>query len=202
MRLNRQIFSVLSLGGVVLLGARPAHAAAAPMEDAPHHYLKALLHETQGNLAAAQEELQAAVKLSPKSAYLFRETAEFDFRLGELKKAEQDVEKAIEINPQSVRALILAGQIYWADGEAEKAEEKLRQAVKLSPDDSDAVVNLAGAVTPKNPHEAIRLYNDYLVRHPGSVDMQEHVAQLYQSIGDTDSAKRSWDDSDRRALLS
>ncbi len=181
---------------VVLAGfVSAAHAAPSSVRniDAYQHYLKAVLYDTQGNLVLAQDELTKAIKLSPDNAFLYKTAAELYFRQGSLTEAQTSVDKSIELDPENTRAYILAGQIYWSLGNSAGAEKHFKKAVDLAPDEAEPLMNLAMAVTPKEPRRAIQLYNSYLARHPGEVDIRERVAQLQQSLGDIDDAEKTWE---------
>lgn len=162
-------------------------------QEAYQFYLKALLYESQGNLAFAQEELNKAIALAPASDTLYKTAAELAFRQGRSLDAMAAAEKAIELNPGNYKLYILAGQIYWSAGVSDKAEERLGKAVELAPNEAEPLMNLAMAVTPRDPRRAIGLYNEYLVRHPGEVDIRERVAQLHQSLGEVEKAKETWE---------
>ncbi len=157
-------------------------------------YLKALLLESQGNFAAANSEIEKALTVAPESAFLHRTAAELALRLGQVNRASDEIERAIELDPKDVRALIVAGQIQWALGDSEKAEARLRRALAINPDESEALISLAGTITPKNPKEAIKLYKDFLVRHPNEAEIQERLAQLYQATNDFSNAKKTWEE--------
>lgn len=169
-------------------------AATGQSGNAYQSYLKALLLESQGNFVSAREELEKAIKISPENAFLYRTSAELSLRLGQVERASEEIERAIELNPKDVKGLIIAGQIQWALGNTDKAEERLKRALVLDPDESEALVSLAGALTPKKPSNAIKLYKDYLVRHPNEVEIMERLAQVYQSLGDFKNARKTWEE--------
>lgn len=156
-------------------------------------YLKALLQQSQGNLAAAQQSIEEAIAMSPESGFLYKLDAELAFQLGSLDKAADSVTKALSYDDKNYKLQILAGQIFWAQGKSELAEEKLKKAVSLAPDESEPLVNLAVAMTPKKPEEAIHLYEDFLDRHPDDPEIRERLAQLYQSNNQLDKAKGEWE---------
>lgn len=169
------------------------NAATTGRDSAYHLYLRALIHETQGNLTQAQSDLEKALELAPNSAYLHRAMADLSFRTGQFKKAVEAIERANELDPDDVKGFILAGQIYFSLGESDKAEAKLKKALNLAPDELEALVNLATTVAAKDPQRAINLYTGYLERHPGEVAIRERVAQLYQAQGDAENAKKTWE---------
>lgn len=181
----------------LLCAASVAMAASAPSTGkssvgAYQAYVRALLLEAQGNFLAAREDIQQAIQQAPDVAYLYRTSAELSLRLGQVNQASDEIEKAIALDPSDVKSLILGGQINWALGDSAKAEAKLKRAVQLAPDEAEAIVSLAGTLTPKNPQEAVNLYKSYLQRHPTDVDIWERLAQLYQGTGDTASAEKAW----------
>jgi tetratricopeptide (TPR) repeat protein len=182
------VIVLLGMAGVVQAGPESLRSA-----DAYQHYLKAILYDTQGNLPLAQEELAKAIRLSPDNAFLYKTVAEIAFRQGNLPQAQDAIKKSIELDPSKTRVYILAGQIYWSLGDTAGAEDLFKKAVDLSPDEAEPLMNLAMAVTPKDPKRAIKLYQNYLTRHPGEYDIRERVAQLQQSVGDIDEAEKSWE---------
>ncbi|MCG3205403.1 MAG: Lipopolysaccharide assembly protein B [Elusimicrobia bacterium] len=155
-------------------------------------YLKAMLLESQGNFMAAQEEIENALALAPESAYLHRTAAELSFRLGQATKARDQIERALELDSKDVRSLIISGQVHWTLGDSDKAIERLKKAVSLDPDEAEALISLAGALTPRDPQEAIKLYKSFLERHPNSTEIQERLAQIYQATNELDKAKNTW----------
>jgi len=181
-----------------LLLAAPVHlkvwaATTDREEDASQVYLRALILESQGNLEGAEESLKKAAELAPQSGYIHAAAAEIAFRLGHYPLAAEYIKKALELDPEQSKNFVLAGQIYWAQGDNKSAEEMLHKAVTLSPDDAEPLIYLAMAVTPRDPQQAIKLYEDYLTRHPGETELRDRVAQLYQSVGEMDKAKASWE---------
>lgn len=184
-------FVLLSLISVGVLGALDA-ASSLPSDNPYQHYLRALLLENQGNYDGALAELTIAANQAPQSAYLRQTMAQLQVRQGQSDKAVESIEKALELDPDNSKSLLIAGQIYWIRGESEKAEARLSRAINVNPDDTDALVSLAGTVTPRDPKKAIALYQNFLNRNPGNVEIQEQIAQLYQALGDKENAKKSW----------
>lgn len=179
----------LSMGLSLIHAGQPSHSA-----ESYDHYLRALMLESQGNFVSAMEELDRALELAPDSAYLHRTRAELSLRLGNVQDAANSIEKANDLDPDDIKALILAGQIHWAMGDNTRAEQKLKKAVDLDPDESEAIISLAGTLTAKKPEEAIKLYKEFLTRHPGEIGIMERLAQLYQNIEQSKKAKDVWDD--------
>ncbi len=187
--ITRLVILVPILAAASLIAAAPT----ATPTSAYQHYLKALLLESGGTFEAARDELGKAIEAAPDNAYLYRTEAELSLRLGQVNRAADEIEKANRLDPKDVKALILGGQIQWALGNAEKAEAKLKKAVALAPDESEATVSLAGALTPKEPKEAIKLYKNFLQRHPNDVEIWERLAQIYNGIGEVENAKSAWE---------
>lgn len=189
MKVTRWIFAVLAFAAAMPLAAAPT----AKTNDTYPMYLRALLYESQGNLTAAAQELDRALAIVPDSAYLRRARAEVAFRLGKFDEAAENVERAVALDPRDVKSQVLAGQIFWALGNLDAAEKYLKAAVDMAPDEAEPLVNLAIAITPKDPDRAIKLYSEFLSRHPGDVEIQERLAQLYHNVGDVEKAKQAWE---------
>ncbi len=190
MTVRLRFLIVFILAGVAAPGARADQPG---QESEPYgYYLKAVIEQNQGNLASADSYLEKALALAPESAYLHQAMADLSFRQNQIEKAATHVEKAIALDPDNIKMRILAGQIFWALGNQAQAEKHLKKAVELGPDEAEALVNLALAVTPKDPQRAIKLYKEYLERHPSEVEIQERLAQLYQNSGEVEKAKQIW----------
>ena len=186
-------YGFILIGFIWMAGAPASFAATPQANKAYHHYLKALIYESQGNLLSAKKEVEKALLIEPESAHLHHMDAEISFFLGQLDRAQEAIEKANQIDPKNTKAHILAGQIYWSLGDVDMAEKKLEKAVTLSPDDSEPLVSLAMAVTARDPKKAIQLYKEFIEKHPGEVEIQERLGQLYRSQGDLKNAKKSWE---------
>ena len=130
-------------------------ATTADPGEAYQHYLKAMMHESEGNQPLAQEELDKAIEISPESGYLYRMSAEISFRLGQLDKAVDAVEKAINLDPKNSKLYILAGQIYWARNYSTMAEKRLKRAVELAPDEAEPLIKLTVAGAPIDQDVAV-----------------------------------------------
>ncbi|MFN0117150.1 MAG: tetratricopeptide repeat protein [Elusimicrobiota bacterium] len=178
----------------VFLGfCRLGLAATGQPNDANQYYLKGLLFEAKGNYQEALVEIKRAMELAPASPYLHKTAAELYLKLGDIAKASQQIEEALRLAPEDEKNLTLAGQISWAIGDTSKAIPLLEKAVKLNPDQTGALMSLAGALTPTKPKEAIKLYQDYLSRHPSEIAVRERIAQIYQGIGDEVNSKKAWE---------
>ncbi len=189
--MQKQIF--IFFGAILFMAGTSRAATSERAGDSYQLYLRALVYAAQGNLDLSQEFLKKAAELTPDNAFLMAAAAENAFRLGQYAEASKFIKKSLELDPEKSRNFVLAGQIYWAQGDTKGAEEMLKKAVDLSPDEAEPLIYLAMAVAPKDPHRAIKLYEGYLNKHPGEVELRDRVAQLYQSLGEIEKAKASWD---------
>ncbi|MBV9079998.1 MAG: tetratricopeptide repeat protein, partial [Elusimicrobia bacterium] len=188
----KKLFPIAAVAFALAFAAPSRAAQPGQATNAYHSYLRALLLESQGNFVAAREEIKKALEQAPDSAYLYHTAAELSLRQGQVNQAADEIEKANDLDPTDVKSLILAGQINWALGNTEKAEAKLKRAVALAPDEAEAIVSLAGTLTPRDPQQAIKIYQDFLQRHPRDTEIWERLAQLYQATGDNAKAMESW----------
>ena len=120
-----------------------------------------------GNLQAAQERYQEAVRLAPREALYWRLLAEFSVRhavnVGEI--ALPAAQQVLALQPGEAAALDLMGEVYLAQGSDLLAEDYFQQAVEAQPEYAPAWMHL-GAV--------------YLVRGQGDLarEMLQRASQL------------------------
>ena len=88
---------------------------------------------TANRLAEAREHYERAVKASPESAFLHRDLAGVERRLGNADRARTLVDRALALDPQDARSHALRGELLEAAGESEAALASYRRALDLDP---------------------------------------------------------------------
>ncbi len=88
---------------------------------------------TGNRLDEARDHYGRAVKASPDSAFLHRDLADVERRLGNGERARVLLDRAISLDPQDARAYALRGELDEAAGEPEAALRDYRRALELDP---------------------------------------------------------------------
>ena len=108
------------------------------------HITMGQIRRIQGQVQAAEQELQAALALEPMNAQAYR-------ALGSLREfskmndaAEANYKKAVEIRPADASGHIELGSFYFRQGKLADAERSQRNAIQLAPDSYLAHSNLGG----------------------------------------------------------
>jgi len=87
-----------------------------------------------GRLAEAEQAYADAIRLSPDSAFLYRELAEVERRAGRPAAALQDLRKAVALAPSDGRAYGELGALLDQQGDLDGAAQAYRQAYAIAPD--------------------------------------------------------------------
>jgi tetratricopeptide (TPR) repeat protein len=95
-----------------------------------------------GELPAALEQFQAAVKAEPKYDKAWYELGFVYLAMKQLDEAQRAFEQVVKLNPDDYQAQGNLGNIYIQKGELTQAETHLRAALRLNPDDKVAQGNL------------------------------------------------------------
>lgn len=112
-------------------------------EQAPLWYARALWQEREGNLQAALEADEQALKRMPRHEDALLLKAQLLFKLGEHKQALRHLKKLVRKYPDSRRARITYVRMLLASGEVKQAEKQLRIMAERNPDDLDLKFSLA-----------------------------------------------------------
>ena len=136
-------------------------------------------------LPVAEQILRPYLKRRPTSIAAIRMMAELAARIGRLQDAENLLRRALELSPdfQAARAN-LATVLY----RQHRSVEALAMLNELSERGqiADAHQNLRAAALGRlgGYHEAIAIYRDVLVRHPGQPKLWMSLAHLLKTVGD------------------
>src|SRR6188768_1411243 len=114
------VFVVLLAASSGVASAQQAQPATDSRAQAYFEFLLARRLESQGDTAGAQEALNRALSLDPKSAELNAELAGFYARQNKADEAVAADEKALTFDPSNVEAHRMLGLVFaaWADGGA------------------------------------------------------------------------------------
>jgi len=115
-------------------------ALANPFYQTPYYVLYNLgqIYEKRGDLPAALEKYQQAIRIQPAYAPAYLQIGMLDEKLGNLPSAMQNYEKALQYNPSMAEALLHIGLLSYREGEFEKAYDSLARVVRMNPDSDSA----------------------------------------------------------------
>ncbi|HMF00786.1 MAG TPA: protein kinase [Terriglobia bacterium] len=108
------------------------------------HITMGQVRRIQGQVEAAEQELQAALALEPTNAHAYRALGSLREFLKMNDAAEANYKKAVEIRPGDASGHIELGSFYFRQGKLADAERSQRNAIQLAPDSYLAHNNLGG----------------------------------------------------------
>ena len=111
-------------------------ALANPFYQTPYYalYNLARLNEKRGDLQAALQNYQQAVRIRPAYAPAYLRIGIIQEQQGHQADAMESYERALQYNPNLVEALLHIGILHYEAGEDDEAREAFAQVARLSPD--------------------------------------------------------------------
>lgn len=110
------------------------NAAALQPEAFPWRYYLAALHTADGDLQAAQADLERALELAPKDLATLVRLGRARLDLGDVAGAETAFASALEVDPDSAAAHHGLGRVRLAQDRVEEAIAELERALELQPE--------------------------------------------------------------------
>ena len=189
-----------------LLDARTGHTAAAHRElldvanrsttsaELRVRALRALAHlDESSQPAAAQEELLAALKLSPETPDDVLMGAELAERAGDPTDAETAYRRALKLMPDDLDAISGLAHVLEQQGKLGDADAAISAALKTHPDDPRVVAQAASIYAAEGKQaQAIPLLEQLRASNPkiaADPDATQLLAQLYYVNGDNSKAE-------------
>ncbi|WP_395375543.1 tetratricopeptide repeat protein [Marinicella sp. W31] len=106
-------------------------------------YARAMLAESQDDLASMEKDLMHILKLSPDNANAMNALGySWANRSLRLQEAKQYIEKAYELDPKNAPIIDSMGWVYYRLGDLDKAEKYLRMAIELGPADAEIYLHI------------------------------------------------------------
>jgi tetratricopeptide (TPR) repeat protein len=175
--------------------------AAAELEQLVHevpqsfdvHELLGMVYSAQAKDQEADEHLESAVRLNPKSAAAHTNLATNLVRLHRLGPAEFQFKKALALDPASYDTNHNLGEFYLADGKISDAIPFLAKARRLKPDAYDNSYDLALAYlqTGRNP-QAETLVKD-LIAKKNTAELHNLLGEIEERSGNFVAAEREYE---------
>jgi len=168
---------------VVLAAARIASGQSALEISIQQHFTAAREAEKRGDLATAEREYQAVLKLSPDLAevssnlglvyYLQRKDAE----------AIKVFQEALKRKPALVSANLFLGMSYTRTNQYDKAIEPLKKAISLNPGEPRAYLNLALSYSELGQdREAMKVLQSAADRWPEDIEVLHNLGIVYTRL--------------------
>jgi len=168
---------------VVLAAARIASGQSALEISIQQHFTAAREAEKRGDLATAEREYQAVLKLSPDLAevssnlglvyYLQRKDAE----------AIKVFQEALKRKPALVSANLFLGMSYTRTNQYDKAIEPLKKAISLNPGEPRAYLNLALSYSELGQdREAMKVLQSAADRWPEDIEVLHNLGIAYTRL--------------------
>jgi tetratricopeptide (TPR) repeat protein len=149
----------------------------APKDPRPHLAAGSLL-ERQGDLSAAESEVQKARELQPDSTEALTALAEIYLRAQRWAEAEASLRELLKANPANTGARFQLGRLLLQQGRKQDGVAELETVVRESPDPAAERALAAFYLDAKQYEPAAAHYRHLLGREPGN-------AQLHHALGIT-----------------
>ncbi len=171
-----------------------AREALARAPDAPAtHALLARVARLRGRPAEALANARRAVALDPSSDEAMSELASAYAAAGDDVHAEQAHLRAVRAQPGAWSVYNRLGLFYLNAGRTTEATARFRDALRLAPDNSEALLNLGGALWTQGDADAARpLFERSAAIRPGAMALS-NIGLLDYSAGHFDAAARAFE---------
>jgi Tfp pilus assembly protein PilF len=133
----------------------------------------------RGQLARAEEQLEAALKISPDLAVAHANLGKIYMDRDDLQRAERELRAALERTRWDIIPRLWLGAVYARKGQMAEAERQFREALSRPPYDAYAYNNL-GALFAKGGRlaEAESAFREALRRMPDLVEARDNLDRL------------------------
>jgi Flp pilus assembly protein TadD len=185
------VLALITFPGPVPLRLFAQTATANPA--ATKAYDSALSAIRAGDFAAAQSQLEQAVKLSPANAEMQLTLGKVLLHTGDLNGALIHLQTAIKLKPNDAQAHFYLGQALSSAGDFEDAIAELKEASKLAPKDAEPHRALARAWNAQNKNaEAIAEAQKAVALAPNSVGAHDELGSLLAQGGQLSEAEQQF----------
>ena len=167
-----------------VLGARDATRVAAA------HRVLAACASKAGDVDAALQHAETALKLTPNDAELYCELAELAERRGDVDGAIGRLQRAITLQPSLVRAHQQLGIVHGERGELTQAAHAFARVVALDPRNARAFNNLGNALRSLGRNvDALTAFERAVALRPDYDLAIANVAMMWRDAGDVERAE-------------
>ena len=168
----------LAKGLVRLKELAAAHPASAPMQ-----YLLGQWEMRNGDTASAEKAYEAAKAVDSHLIAADIALAELDLKAGRNGAARQRLRGVIAASPNHIAALLLSARTESAAGDEAAAIARYRAVLKIDQSNLIALNNLAYALVPENPDEALKFAQHAAEMAPENPSVQDTLGWVYYRKG-------------------
>ena len=157
-----------------------------------YHINRGTIARQQGRLSAARSELQAAVRVDPRSSVAQLELGRVHEAEGRLDEAMHAYIASAEADPQNIDTQLALGRGYLAQKQYAAAVTALKAVLDANPDRAEAYTGLGEAYFHQGQEQAARQAFEQAIRHyllKGQRDLAKQVKEqadaLFPQVSDT-----------------
>jgi tetratricopeptide (TPR) repeat protein len=147
------------------------------------HELLGLVYSAQSQDAKANEHLEKAVRLNPKSAPARTNLAANLARLGKIGPAEEQFRKAAQLDPENFDVNHNLGEIYVRSGKIAEATTFLEKAQRIDPGSYDNGYDLSLAYLLTDRTKDARELVQTLLKQKNTAELHNLLAQIEEKDG-------------------
>ncbi len=155
-----------------------------------YHINRGTIARQQGRLSAARSELQAAVRVDPRSSVAQLELGRVHEAEGRLDAALQAYIAAAKADPHNIDTQLALGQGYLAQKQYAEAVTALKAVLDANPDKAEAYISLGEAYFHQGRTQAAQQSFEQAIRHyllTGRRDVAKQVKEQAEALFPPDS---------------
>ena len=150
-----------------------------------YHINRGTIARQQGRLSAARSELQAAVRVDPRSSVAQLELGRVHEAEGRLDEALQAYIASAEADPQNIDTQLALGQGYLVQKQYAEAVTALKAVLDANPDRAEAYIGLGEAYFHQGKKQAAQQAFEQAIRHyllKGRRDLAKQVKEQADAL--------------------
>jgi tetratricopeptide (TPR) repeat protein len=193
------LFSAAPGCGALSRFARPDKDQAAartplpPEAEVKFRLSKALQEIYNRKFAEAQQDLDAALKLDPDSAFLHFKNAEFAATQGQYDKALLEGNRGLSLSPTWTDPYYFLVDIYLLTRRPQDAENLAKKLLEMNPEDGAAVIRLSRCYQAEQlVGPSILVLEEFLESYPYQIDVRRELARLLSRLGRYDESEAAY----------
>jgi len=166
-----------------------ARKATSPKISASTYYAAGQLVQHQGNIAAAEQKYQDAIKADRKFVPAHNSLAMLYTRTGRYNKAADSFQTAVKLQPKDAQLRNNLGFVYLVQGKLDDARAQFSKAVRLDDDFHRAHINLGITLAKLGKYD--QSFKSFR-KACSAADAHYNLACMYQIAGKTKLARKHY----------
>ncbi len=146
-------------------------------EEAAAHYQRAMQFHQFGQIHAAIDSLQEAVRLSPSYDEAWEQLGVLSTRTGDVDRARECLQRAFSLNSERISSLAYLGNLEYSESRLEEALSVLEDYTKKGGDDLDTLLTLARAAFRLNLCSKVLNITSLII------ELDDDVAEVWEMRG-------------------